>query len=124
MKKYFAVGRTILRSFILPTLALVFVLSLSSSQAALVYWDTNGVTAGVGGSTPFGNWGAAYSTWGNSAGTAATAPWVDGDTAVFAAGTDATGTYAVNLSNAVTVAALIREEGTPTINGGANVFTF
>jgi autotransporter-associated beta strand protein len=124
MKKYFAVGRTILRSFIFPALALVFVLSLSSSQAALVYWDTNGVTAGVGGSTPFGNWGAAYSTWGNSAGTAATAPWVDGDTAVFAAGTDATGTYTVNLSNAVTVAALIREEGTPTINGGANVFTF
>jgi autotransporter-associated beta strand protein len=109
----------------LPTLALCLALGALSLQAANVYWDTNGVTAGVGGATPFGNWGAAYSTWGNSAGTAATAPWVDGDTAVFAAGTDATGTYTAFLSNAVTVAGIIREEGTPTVTGiAATALTF
>src|SRR5258708_39273653 len=59
----------------LPILILSLALSASTSHSANVYWDTNGVTAGVGGATPYGNWGSVYSTWGNSAGTAATAPW-------------------------------------------------
>jgi autotransporter-associated beta strand protein len=109
----------------LSTLLLSLAFGVLTSHAATVYWDINGVTAGAGGATPSGNWGAAYSTWGNSSGTIATAPWVDGDTAVFAAGTDATGTYTVNISNAVTAAGFIREEGTTvTVNGGANIITF
>src|SRR4051812_7915926 len=87
-----------------------------SSPAATVYWDNNGNTAGAGGATPNGNWSSGVSTWGNSAGTANAAPWVDGDTAVFSAGTDATGSYIVTVQNPVTVAGLIREDGTPTVN--------
>jgi autotransporter-associated beta strand protein len=109
----------------LSAILLSLAFGVLTSHAATVYWDINGVTAGAGGTAPAGNWGAAYSTWGNSAGTGATAPWVDGDTAVFAAGTDATGTYIVSISNAVTVAGLIREEGTTvTVNGGVNIITF
>jgi autotransporter-associated beta strand protein len=109
----------------LPTILLSLALGAITSQAATVYWDTNGVTAGCGGSTPFGNWGATSLTWGNSAGTAATAAWVDGDIAVLAAGTDASSSYTVTVTNPITVAGLIREEGSPTISAvAANTFTF
>jgi len=109
----------------LSTILLCFVLSAFYSEAATVYWDNNSITAGAGGSAPTGNWGTGTSTWGNSAGTANTAPWVDGDTAVFAAGTDASGSYTVTVNTPVTVAGLIREEGAPTIAAtSANVITF
>src|SRR4051812_40557323 len=110
---------------IVPKWILCLALGAVCSQAATVYWDNNGSAAGAGGATPNGNWNSGVSVWGNSAGTANTAPWVDGDTAAFSAGTDATGSYTVTMGNPFTVAGLIREDGTPTVAaGGANVNTF
>lgn len=70
------------------------------------YWDTNGATAGAGGTSPNGTWDSGITSWSSSiTGTTATGPWIDGGTAVFSAGSDATGSYTVNLGdrNAITV---------------------
>jgi len=108
----------------LPIIILGLTLSAIRSEAATVYWDNNGNAPGCGG-TPGGNWGTATSTWGSSDGTANTAHWANGDIAVFAAGTDAIGSYILNVVTPVTVAGLIREEGTPTIAAPvADVLTF
>jgi autotransporter-associated beta strand protein len=108
----------------LAILVLTLALRSFSSQAATVYWDNNSTAPGCGG-TPGGNWSTVVSTWGSADGTANTAPWVNGDTAVFAAGTDAIGSYTVAVVTPVTVAGMIREEGTPTISASsANVITF
>jgi len=110
------------------TLALLSTLSLAaitSAHAATVYWDINGVTAGSGSGAPAGNWGTGSATWGNNLGTAATANWVDGDSAVLAAGTDATGSYTITVNTPITVASILREEGSPTISAtSANLLTF
>ena len=95
--------------------------------AGLVYWDINGATAGAGGATPTGSWDLVTANWGNSAGNAATTTWnnANGDTAVFAAGTDATGSYTVTLNAGITLAGITREEGgTVTISGATNTLTF
>lgn len=110
---------------ILLTLILGVLSGARFSHAGTVYWDNNGNAAGAGGATPGGNWSSTVPTWGNSAGTATTLPWVDGDTAVFAAGTDATGAYIATVVNPITVAGITREEGSPTVSAGAaNVITF
>src|SRR5438874_1302553 len=62
--------------------------------AGTKYWDINGATAGAGGATPTGTWNNSTANWStSSAGDVVTAPWVDGDTAVFSAGSDATGSF-------------------------------
>jgi len=80
------------------------VLTVTDGQGS--YWDTNGVTAGAGGASPTGNWDAASSFWSASTtGETDTASWIAGGSAVFAAGSDATGPYTVTIgdSNAITV---------------------
>jgi len=62
----------------------------------VLYWDRNGTTAGAG-TSPAGTWSTAGNWSTSSAGTAATTNWTDGAVAVFSAGTDATGSYTVNL---------------------------
>ncbi len=81
------------------------VLTVTDGQAN--YWDINGATAGAGGASPTGNWDSTSTSavWNSSpAGTAATASWVSGGIANFAAGSDATGPYTVTVggSNAIT----------------------
>src|SRR5258706_9346736 len=83
------------------TLGLLAALSAISIQAATVYWDINGATAGAGAAVATGNWGTGTATWGDSAGTAVPANWVNGDSAVFSAGTDASGTFVVTLNTPV-----------------------
>ena len=59
------------------------------------YWDLNGSVAGAGGATPSGTWNATNLYWnsaGDGTGSGSIAAWSSGQTAVFAAGTDATGT--------------------------------
>src|SRR6185369_8955501 len=68
------------------------------SRAASAYWDANGSAAGAGGPTPAGTWGTDNFWSTSSAGTAATGAWISGDTAIFSAGTDASGTFTVNLN--------------------------
>lgn len=62
----------------------------------ILYWDRNGTTAGAG-TTPSGTWSTNGNWTTNSAGTSATTNWSDNAVAVFSAGTNATGTYTVDL---------------------------
>lgn len=88
----------------------------SNSQAASAYWDIDGANPGSGGATPGGNWEDA--NWSTAeAGDASTASWISGDTAVLSAGSDATGSFTLNLSSANTIGGLTVQEGSPTISG-------
>lgn len=92
--------------------------------AAQLYWDLNGSTAGSGANSTNGTWAnnnaAGNRNWtSNSAGTTTTARWNDGNTAVFSAGTDATGSYTVTISGTVVTPSLILEEGDLTISSGS-----
>ncbi len=98
--------------------------SVRTTYAITVYWDSNGATLGAGGAAPTGIWGtdAFWST--DSAGGVATAAWTSGDTAVFAAGTDAIGAYTVTVNGTQTAGGLTIEEGsvsfaTGTVSVGA-----
>lgn len=94
------------------------VLTVTDGQGR--YWDNNGATAGAGGASPSGNWDASAS-WSNSiTGTAATASWVAGGSAVFAAGSDAAGPYTVTVggSNGIT----ITNSFTASVNTGTSSF--
>jgi fibronectin-binding autotransporter adhesin len=115
------------QNFMRKTLCSILIVAFAgaSIHAATKYWDINGTTAGAGGATPTGNWGTGTATWGDSAGTAATANWVNGDTAVFSAGTDASGSFTVTVNTPITLAGITREEGSPTISAAsANILTF
>ena len=74
------------------------------------YWDINGSTTGSGGPTPTGNWNTTVATWNTASGTGTAFVWGNTglETAVFAAGTDATGSYTVTLNagGAINLAAL------------------
>ncbi len=101
---------------------------LSSQAQTTVHWDTNGNTAGAGGSSPSNSWstnnGAGNRNWStSSAGTASTSSWTNGNYAVFSAGTDATGSYTVTVSNTINVGGITVEEGNPTITSGVLNFT-
>lgn len=89
------------------------------ATAATVYWDTNGATAGSGNT---GNsWGGANWT-SDAAGTSATAAWVDGDSAVFSAGTDGNGTWTVTLATTVSTPSItFAQTGTKTIAAGGTI---
>jgi fibronectin-binding autotransporter adhesin len=82
--------------------------------AAEVHWDSNGTTAGAG-ATPTGNWGTSAFWSADSTGSSATVTsWNTADTAVFAAGSDATSPYTITV-NANTAASGLRfEEGSVT----------
>ncbi len=85
------------------------------------YWDLNGAAPGAG-ATPGGTWDSTSTNWSSSAnGTVATGPWA-GQNACFAAGTDATGSYAIRVSNTQMVANLFVQKGTVTFNGGRFYF--
>lgn len=100
-------------------IALVSLFLAPSLQGASVYWDINGTATGAGGATPAGTWDAATARWNSSsAGTGAVAAWVAGNVAIFAAGTDATGTYTVTVSGTHDIAGLTFEEGAVTLDGG------
>ena len=87
---------------------------------AFRYWDLNGTAAGAGGATPAGTWDGASANWNPAAdGTGTTAAWAGaGNTAVFAAGADATGTYTVTISGTRTADAILTEQGSLTLSGG------
>ena len=87
-----------------------------------LHWDANGTVAGAGGIAPAGTWGS-DDFWSTAAdGTSATGPWVDGSDALFAAGTDADGTYSIQVVGSPAVDSLVFEEGTVTLSGGSIVF--
>ncbi|MFZ9938622.1 MAG: beta strand repeat-containing protein, partial [Luteolibacter sp.] len=87
----------------------------------LVAWDTNGTDAGASdGITAAGTWGG-NTNWntdhiGGSGGSLA--DWAAGNKAVFAAGTNATGSYAVAVDGTRDISGLTFQEGNVTISGG------
>lgn len=103
---------------------LLCTLAISASQAAVIYWDINGKTAGAGGATPNGTWNSTNKNWSQvAAGNNSVDVWVAGSTAVFSAGTDATGAYTVTVSGTQSVGALSVEDGNPTLTGGTVNFS-
>jgi len=83
------------------------------------FWDLNGNTAGSGVGTTTGTWDGTTANWNDLLdGTNTPGVWNPGNVAVFAAGTDSTGTYAVTVSGTQSVSGLRFEEGTVTLSGG------
>lgn len=105
-------------SALMITLTAVFQIS-QPLQAATVYWDVNGSTAGAS-DTPSatGTWDATNAFWNNAAGTGAGAVWNSGDIAVFSAGTNATGASAITIAGTQGIGGLVFEEGTVSLTGG------
>jgi len=105
--------------FIAAAIAVMLVLPPSVARAATYYWDSNGATAGAGGATPIGTWGTDNYWSTSSGGTVDTTAWTDGaNIAVFAAGTDATGTYTVTVNGTRDLSGLTFQEGSVTLSGG------
>lgn len=94
---------------------------------AQFYWDINGNTNGAGGASPSGTWSTSSSdkNWStNSAGNAGgSQKWTNGNTAVFSAGTDATGSYTITVSGTVGTSGITIEEGTVAFTGGTINFS-
>lgn len=86
----------------------------------MVYWDLDGATAGSSnGIAPVGTWNGTNTFWNAvSDGTGATSAWTAGDIAVFSAGADATGAYAITIDGTQSVGGLVFEDGTVTLSGG------
>ncbi|MGC3968033.1 MAG: autotransporter-associated beta strand repeat-containing protein [Pirellulales bacterium] len=92
--------------------------NLQRANAAPLYWDTNGATAGAG-ATPNGVWDASTTNWStDAAGTVPTSAWINGSGVFFSAGTDAVNPFTVSVIGTHTVASMQFEEGTATLNGG------
>src|SRR4051812_24038656 len=94
-----------------------------------LYWDTNGTSVGAvntAGSPANGIWGT-NTTWNQQAdGTGSLVSWVSGETAVFSAGTGASGGLAtgintITVNGTQTAAQLTFEEGFTTLTGGTIV---
>jgi len=81
------------------------------------YWDMNGPTLGAG-TTPSGIWDSTSTNWtADPNGGIGTGPW-GGTNAIFSAGYDATGNYAVTVTATQTVNNLLVQYGTVTFTGG------
>ena len=110
---------------VMGVFVMAVVLRTGAARAGTVYWDLNDSTAGAGGATPTGTWDAANTYWNAAAdGAGTTNAWASGDTGVFAAGTDATGTYTVTVSGTRTVGGLTFEEGTVDVVSGGLANTY
>lgn len=100
--------------------AVLLTVSVSSAQSTQ-YWDTNGASAGSGNSAA--NWGG-YNWTTDVTGSSATAQWVDGDSAVFSAGTDGTSAWTVTIDanrTITTPSVRFAQTGSKTLSGGTIV---
>jgi hypothetical protein len=111
--------------------ALAMAVAVSTTQAAPWYFDQNDNAAGSGVAAQAYNWttdgsGAAPAFWNtnNADGTQANpglnvSQWVNGNDAVFSAGSDAAGVrYLLNIGGGTTAGSALIEEGTVVINSG------
>jgi len=119
-----------LASHQLLLLILTLALLATHSQAQSLYWDTNDSTPGSGGPTPTGVWDLTTLRWNNAAGDTTSAAWTNSglEAALFAAGSDATGTYSVTLGagTALKLSALTLNTGNLTLTpqGGTDGLDF
>lgn len=93
-----------------------------SLPAADLFWDLNGTAAGAS-PIPSGTWSLLDANWNSLAnGTGPATPWSDGNTAVFAAGSDAVIPYTVTLATGTyTTTGLIIEEGFVSLLGPGTI---
>jgi len=89
-----------------------------AASAQTLYWDSNGATPGAG-TTPTGTWGTSAFWSTDPTGSVSTGAWTSGDSAVFSAGTDATGSWTLTVNAAQTVNSFTIEEGNITLSGSA-----
>ena len=85
----------------------------TAASGGILYWDTNGNTAGAG-ATPTGTWatsGGTNKNWSASSSGGGTVVWTSGSDAVFSAGTDAINAYTVTLAATQNVISRILWEG-------------
>ena len=89
-----------------------------TSRAANLYWDLDSVVPGAGGEAPAGTWDAGGFVWNDAAdgGVGNPTSWIAGSTAVFSAGTNASGTFTIDVQGPHAAAGLIFEEGIVTLN--------
>lgn len=105
-------------SAVVPVLGVLLAGSLGA-WATDYFWDLNGNTTGSGVGTTTGTWDGTTANWNDLLdGMNTPGVWSPGNVAVFAAGTDSTGTYAVTVSGTQSVSGLRFEEGTVTLSGG------
>ena len=93
---------------------------ISIGNAAIpYYWDVNGATVGSSANAlAAGTWSSTLVAWStNSLGTSTTTVFPSGNTAVFSAGTNATGVFKVSVTVSPTVDGITVEEGTPQLWG-------
>jgi len=93
--------------------SLTLAITSQTAPGATVYWDRNGTTAGAGGNGNIGgNWlDTSWNDVADGTGTLGPHGWVSGDSAVFSAGTDATGAWTVNLQgNTITTPSITFED--------------
>lgn len=89
--------------------------------SGVAFWDTNNSTNGAGGASPSGIWDAAATNWNPlPAGTGTVAAWDPGNLVVFAAGTDATGSYTVTIDGSRDISGLYVEEGNVNLANGVS----
>jgi fibronectin-binding autotransporter adhesin len=97
---------------------------LFPARAQSLYWDVNGTNSGGSSNNVApGTWGVDNFWSTSSAGTNATTGWTSGDTAVFSAGTNVTGSYTVNVSGNQTAGGITFQAGTVTLSGGTVTLT-
>lgn len=93
---------------------------LTVATPSVGYWDINGTTAGAGGISPSGTWNNSLTNWSTTAaGTGTVAAWTPGRTAIFSAGTDATGAYNVNVVGSQDISGIIIKSGAVGLNLGS-----
>src|SRR5687768_14573473 len=93
--------------------------SAPQTGAATLYWDVNGSNPGAG-TTPSGTWDGFTENWNLSSdgGSQMAFPlWTSGDTAIFSAGTDASGPFTVTLNGTQTIGGMTVEEGLLNLTG-------
>ena len=89
----------------------------SSVKGQALYWDANDSTPGSG-TSPVGTWGTDSFWSSDSTGSSAVSSWVDGSSAIFSAGNDASGSYTVTVSGTQTASSISFEDGNTTVSGG------
>lgn len=91
--------------------------TLLSAHAGTLYWDTNGDTAGSGNAG--GAWDSGTNWSANPAG-GSVVGWTNGESVVFAAGTDGTGARTVTIAGTVLTPSIVLEEvGLVQLQGGS-----
>lgn len=92
---------------------ILVILSMLTLQlnAAVKFWDLNGTTPGAS-TTPTGTWNTSTANWTTDAtGSSATTAFAAGDSAIFSAGSDATGNYTVTVSGSPNPTAITNKNG-------------